>query len=496
MATLSQEEVNDRIKNLYNGEYEATSPYIASIKPMNLKHKVCGTEYTVGKIKTFLNEGEGLCPTCRLKTPRKAREKVTEANLQEVVNVRLESEEYEYLSGFINMKTKCLFKHTTCGNEFLVDPSALTGKRKQGCPICKNLNRGPRVSDNHLETLLETKDYGDEYTWLDAYTGSNKDKLRIKHSCGNIYSVRPNDFQQGYKCPTCSRLTSDEEESFYKYITDLVPTEKLIRNYRGLKKEIDIYFPDRKIGFEYNGYFWHSDKFRDKKAHINKLNYFKEHGIRVYFIDSWDWLHKPYIVQDRLKSILGLNKTLGARKTICKPVFKDEEQNFLTANHIQGYAISSFALGLYYNDELVSLLSFVKARTNMNQAPTSMELLRSCSKLGINVSGGFSKLQKASDAYIAENYPDIKELRTFADLTLSDGEVYKKNGYKLDHYSQPSYYYIYKKQKRNRYYYRKSALLQMFPEVASPDLTEFQIMDKLGAYRVWNCGNLVFTKKI
>ena len=53
-------------------------------------------------------------------------------------------------------------------------------------------------------------------------------------------------------------------------------------------KELDIYLPSRKIGFEYNGFYWHSDKYKEKNAHLDKLNHFKEEGIRVYFIDSWD----------------------------------------------------------------------------------------------------------------------------------------------------------------------------------------------------------------
>ena len=175
-----------------------------------------------------------------------------------------------------------------------------------------------------------------------------------------------------------------------------------------------------------------------------------------------------------------------------KRVFRDEEKEFLADNHIQGYAISSFALGLYYEDELVSLLSFVKARKNLNQGESSMELLRSCSKLGVNVVGGFSKILKASIQYIKDNYETITEVRTFADLTLSDGKVYYTNGFTLDHISKPSYYYVYKNQKYNRYYFRKAALLKMFPDIATADKTEFQIMDELKANRVWNCGNLVF----
>lgn len=495
MTILSQDEILHRVSKLHNNEYELRSTYTGTSEPLTLYHKPCGTTYTLNRAKSFLNEGEGLCPKCskelRVKKPRV---KVTEDNLQEVVNDRLGSEEYLYISGFTAMKKKCKFKHTTCGTEFEIDPTSLTGKRRRGCPVCANKKRGPKVATNHLTQLLEDKPYGDEYEWLEDYGKDNKDKISIKHKpCGTIYQVRPNDFQQGYKCPVCSLTSSDEEEALASYIQELLPKgEELQRNYRLNGKEIDIYLPSRKIGFEYNGYYWHSDKYREKNAHLDKLNHFKEEGIRVYFIDSWDWLHKETIVKDRIKSLLHLNKTIYARKTTLKRVFRDEEKEFLADNHIQGYAISSFALGLYYEDELVSLLSFVKARKNLNQGESSMELLRSCSKLEVNVVGGFSKLLKASIQYIKDNYESITEVRTFADLTLSDGKVYYTNGFTLDHISKPSYYYVYKNKKYNRYYFRKAALLKMFPDIATAEKTEFQIMDELKANRVWNCGNLVF----
>jgi len=499
MTILTQTEVETRIRALHDGEYEPIGEFISTTKPMTLLHKPCGTTYTPARIKTFLNEGEGLCPTCQKAKPRQKRgTRVTEETLQETVNTRLGTTDYLYVEGFSGMKKACTFQHTPCGTTFQIDPTSLTGKRRRGCLVCANETRGPKVDENHLQNLLDEKPYGEEYEWLETYKGSNKEKLQIKHStCGTTYGVRPNDFQQGYQCPTCSNVTSSEEESLASFVTEFLSAtgEEVLRNYRISGKEIDIYLPDRNLGFEYNGYYWHSDKFKDKKAHLQKLEFFKEQGIRVYFIDSWDWMKNPEIVQDRIKSILGLNRRIYARQTELRVLTRAEEKEFLNANHIQGYAISSFAVGLYHENTLVSLLSFVKGRKNLNQAKTSMELLRSCSLLGINVVGGFSKLHKYASAYISQTYEDITELRTFADLTLSDGVVYEKNGYTLDHMSQPSYYYIYKGQKYNRFHFRKKALLEMFPDVDS-SLTEFQIMDSLGASRIWNCGNLVFVKTL
>jgi hypothetical protein len=39
--------------------------------------------------------------------------------------------------------------------------------------------------------------------------------------------------------------------------------------------EIDIYLWVE-IGFEFNGLYWHSNKFKEKNYHLNKTDWFKE----------------------------------------------------------------------------------------------------------------------------------------------------------------------------------------------------------------------------
>src|SRR5699024_9332405 len=74
--------------------------------------------------------------------------------------------------------------------------------KSPGCKECANrVSRGNyQQNDNYLEEMTK----GTGYKWLEEYKGDNKIKLNIKHiKCGHVYKVRPNDFQQGYKCPKC-----------------------------------------------------------------------------------------------------------------------------------------------------------------------------------------------------------------------------------------------------------------------------------------------------
>ena len=193
------------------------------------------------------------------------------------------------MSGYVKLSdTNTILRCNECGNEFKASISRVTGKRKRGCPICANNRRGQKVKETYLEDMLP-----DEYTWLDEYNGNNKERLKIKHAtCGREYRVRPNDIQQGWgRCPYCNVNISEPEREMSKYISEIYNGE-IIRNYKD-KMELDVYIPELKIGFEYNGIYWHSDKIiKDKNYHLKKKEYFKEKGIDVIFIDEYDWENK------------------------------------------------------------------------------------------------------------------------------------------------------------------------------------------------------------
>ena len=70
---------------------------------------------------------------------------------------------------------------------------------------------------------------------------------------------------------------------------------------------------------------------------------------------------------------------------------KKETKEFIQNNHIQGNVAYSLSYGLYFEDELVQIITFGKSRFNKNY---EWEILRSCTKMGYNIIGGFSKLLK------------------------------------------------------------------------------------------------------
>lgn len=494
---LDKDEIYKRFKDLHNGEYALISEYISSSKPITIKH-ICGYQYTIKQAKLFLKENGGICPKCN-----KNHSHSTKRYSEEDIKEKIESEtngEYSYISGFINTNSKIKVKHNTCGNIYETTAHLFLGKRKRRCPICANKNRGKyALKQNYLDSLLNEKEYGNEYTWLEDYKNNNKLKHKIRHNiCGTIYEVKPNDFQQGYQCPHCMTHKSKYEIELYNFIKSIYNNE-IIENYRinSTGMEIDIYIPDLKLGFEFNGTYWHSIKIKsDINYHLTKQKFFKEHDITLYYIEEIDWINKQDIIKSKIKHLLKLDndKKIFARKCeITFDISNDEKKCFLNTYHIQGNAIDSFRIGLKYNNELVALMTFAINRKNLNSI-NRIELLRYATKY--NIVGGFSKLLKHSEDYIKNHY-EYSKIYTYADLSLSSGNVYYKNGFNLDHVSKPSYFFVYKNKKYNRYSFRKSELKRKFPDLYDDKLTESQITDKIkGLYKIYNCGNLVFTKDI
>lgn len=301
---------------------------------------------------------------------------------------------------------------------------------------------------------------------------------------------------------TCTKLypVKSPSSNMELIITNLLDEYNIeyIRNDRTILsgKEIDIYIPSHKLAIECNGVYWHSYKYKDKNYHINKYNQCKSNGIML--VQIWeDWLkNKPEIVKSILLNKLGLlDSTIYARKCIIKEVGSQESNIFLDNNHIQGRSSASIKLGLYYNDELVSLMTFSSPRINMGakQHKQQWELVRFCSKLNTRVVGGASKLFN----YFIKTYNPISMV-SFSMNDISNGNLYDKLGF-IKECENISYWYI--EPHTYKRYHRTSFSKQMIIKKGWKDSkegwTEHEVMDEKGYYRIYDAGQTkwVWNKK-
>ena len=272
---------------------------------------------------------------------------------------------------------------------------------------------------------------------------------------------------------------SSQEMEIFNWIQSLgIKVERSNREILG-GKEIDIYLPDHNIGIEFNGLFWHSDDIiHDHFYHYNKTITGNDKGVDIIHIWEDEWKYKKDIVKSFLSNKIGIiDNRIYARKCIIKDVSSKDCRQFLDANHLQGFAKSKYKIGLYYNNELVSLMTFGNRVINSKK---EMELIRFCNKIDYLIIGAASKLFK----YFIKNF-EHGDIVSYSDSSHFKGALYKSLGFEYAHHTGPNYWWVVKGKRHHRFKYNKKRLVS---EGFDPNKTEEQIMKDLGNYRIWGCG--------
>ncbi len=292
-------------------------------------------------------------------------------------------------------------------------------------------------------------------------------------------------------CTVCNPIDSGSDSE--RILFDFIRSEYLgiiERNIRGIiSGEIDIYLPDLKIGFEYNGIYWHSDKYKDNDYHLRKSNQSLERGIRIIHIWEDDWINKREIVKSRIKNILGLSKRIWARSCKVLEVDNKTSHEFLESNHIQSGCVSRIRLGLYHNDNLVSIMTFGSLRKSLGSKNIdgSWELLRFCNEIGTSVVGGASKLF----SFFLKNY-QYDNIISYADRSWSDGGLYRRLGFSFVKETNPNYYWVINGIRKNRFSFRKDILVK---NGFDPKMSEAEIMKSRGYHRIFDVGSFKYCYK-
>ena len=285
------------------------------------------------------------------------------------------------------------------------------------------------------------------------------------------------------KCNPIDKNISGKEILLLKIIKEMYDG-KIIPSYKLDRKEIDIYLPELKLGFEFNGVRWHSEQFVGKYYHIDKTNLCQKNGIRLIHIFEDDFDYKLEIIKSIISNVIVGSKKIYGRKTEIS-VIKNKNiiKDFLNKNHLQGFVNSNINYGLYYDGELVSLMTFMKSRKILNYKTKNnhYELIRFCNKLNHSIIGGASKLFKK---FIDDYSPEV--VISYCDISWANGNLYKQLGFNYDKLTDPNYYYVVNGKRENRIKYQKHKLIK---DGFDGKLTEKEIMNERGYYRLYNCGN-------
>jgi hypothetical protein len=314
--------------------------------------------------------------------------------------------------------------------------------------------------------------------------------------CDNVYDI--NKFLLSNRllvntktCTICNPSQLNNRSGYETQLLDYIKTlysgsiicnQKIIKPY-----ELDIYLPDLNLAFEFNGLWWHSDLYKPKDYHYRKHKMCKDKDIELFQIWEDDWLYKNDIVKSMISNKMGFTANkIWARKCDIRIVDHISSKNFLEKNHLQGNSKSKLNIGLYYRDELVSLMSFGSLRKSLGSKSIigNYEIYRFCNKLNTSVVGGGSKLLK----YFIKNYK-FNMIISYYDKSFGFKSFYDSIGFKFIGETPINYFYLKSGIRLHRYNYRKSNLVKMGYDES---LTENEITKKMGLNRIYGVGSYKF----
>jgi len=462
---LTTEFVRQRLKEV---GYELLSEYKNSSS--KLKYKCSNNHF--GEMKWDHFRDGHRCPRCV------GNKKLT----YKFVKEQFEKEGYELLSKeYINTHSKLKYRCPKGHVGYIQYYNWVIGHR---CAECAG------VAKKSIP-FIKQEMAKDGYILKTACYENCNQKLHLICPNGHDYFVTWDNWNHsGSRCPKCKKWgTSVQELEIVKFIKDvgfevLEHDRSLIHPY-----ELDIVIPAKKIAIEYCGLYWHSELAgKVRKYHLNKLDLCEREGYKLITIFEDEFVNNKDIVFSRLKNILNINNgviKIFARNCNIKEIGLDKSANFCNLYHLQGYHGSNIKLGAFYNNELVSVMTFSKPSVSKgfnNYKEGVWELSRFCSKINYHIVGIASKLLK----HFERNY-EYNEIFSYADRRWSVGNLYEKLGFNFIKKTQPNYWYLKGQNRVHRFALRKT-------KDDPQDQTEWEIRKSQGHNRIWDCGNLKYEK--
>lgn len=362
-----------------------------------------------------------------------------------------------------------------CGRESIVSGVALRNGNTKSCGCLNRCASKERIN-------IINKTFYNLFVERYLYTKNKKTFYLCKCSCGNERIVTSTNLRYGYvrSCEKCAKLSSTEEQQVLSFIQSIYNGEVKANDRTVIfPKELDIYIPTKNLAIEYDGLYWHSTKNQKSMSyHLQKTMACMKKGIRLIHVYDAEWRDKKEIVKSMILSALGIYERKEYARNCEVREVKDRNTviNFFDENHIQG-AVHKYnlCLGLYKNEELLQAVVFGKQHFGRNG---DTELYRMVTKKNTQILGGFSKLMKHSPYNTVVSYVALR---------LFDAKGYLAGNWKIEHQAKPSFCITDGVNMYSRHLFKKERCLEQFDNITS-DMTEREMQEKNGFYRLWDCG--------
>lgn len=335
--------------------------------------------------------------------------------------------------------------------------------------------------------------------------GINEAPAKIQfESCGHEYEVwlkngRWASYTHCIEC--CPRSQSAAERQVIDFCNSIAQSQGESQYHLGQYK-LDYMNRESGICVEYDGLMFHSfgdsrhsmfasvdDETVGKLKILKKMRACSDIGMRLVTIRENEWACRPQLFKSILQSAINPSRMqhIGARKCVLAEVTAQQCRHFFEVNHAQGFCAASIYIALMYEGEIVSCMSFGKAR---NKSSAQYEMIRVCTKMGVIINGGAERLFKH---FIDTCNPDT--IISFCDRRLFSGRLYTRLGFEFSGVSSQNYSYFKESQPYNllsRYQCQKHKLPMLLGSKFDARLTESQNMFASGHRRIWDAGNLIY----
>lgn len=201
-----------------------------------------------------------------------------------------------------------------------------------------------------------------------------------------------------------------------------------------------------------------------------------------YFcIHIFDWDDKYKIINKFI-----LKREICAEECVIKELTVEVAKEFLCQYHPQNYTNSTNRFGLFYNDELVEVMTFCRPRYNKQ---CEWELSRVCAKPEYHVLGGCKRLLEAFKAKIRPT-----SIVVYCDLAKLDGNLYKNLGFSQLKSAKPTRHWYNPKTKTHitDAFLWSKGFDRLFGTNYGKQASNTQLMLEHGFVEIYDCGQATF----
>jgi hypothetical protein len=347
----------------------------------------------------------------------------------------------------------------------------------------KKRSAGKRLSIETVKTRVEAAGFelvleGE----IDGYKTRKSKTLKVKcKKCDFINSKSLYSLEGSPRCDVCNPKDSSQQIEMYEFISSLgvkaiMSDRKKIKPY-----EIDILCESESIGFEYDGLYWHCEKFRDEFYHDRKRELSNSSGIKLYRIFEDEWENKRSVVESFIKHKLGVSKdTTFARRCRVIELGSSRRKKFFDESHLDGDVKCKFAYALEFDGKIIAAISIRK--TFHKKWDEYYEVARFALAPDYSCPGAFSRLTKYALKYAVD--AGKKGLISYVDMRHGDGDSYIKSGWNLASKTDPRFWWTDFDRRFDRFNFRADKNRKM---------TQKQVAAENKVEKIWGCSNLVFT---